>query len=141
MSWELNEAAFRAPAQAAALVRAIRAHTDPARPLRLMEICGTHTMAIAKAGLRGLLAPGVQLLSGPGCPVCVTPTGAIDAALQLSERPGVTIASYGDLLRVPGSCKGDTLLRRRALGAQVLTVYSAMEAVEAVLLLRLNLVM
>ena len=96
-----------------------------------MEICGTHTMAIAKAGLRGLLAPGVQLLSGPGCPVCVTPTGAIDAALQLSERPGVTIASYGDLLRVPGSCKGDTLLRRRALGAQVLTVYSAMEAVEA----------
>ena len=131
MPWELNEAAFRAPAQAAALVRAIRAHTDPARPLRLMEICGTHTMAIAKAGLRGLLASGVQLLSGPGCPVCVTPTGAIDAALQLSERPGVTIASYGDLLRVPGSCKGDTLLRRRALGAQVLTVYSAMEAVEA----------
>lgn len=131
MRWEPNEAAFRTPDQAAALVEAIRAHTTPSRPLRLMEICGTHTMAIAKAGLRGLLAPGVQLLSGPGCPVCVTPAGAIDAALRLTEYPGVTLASYGDLLRVPGTRKGDTLLRRRALGARVLTVYSPMEAVEA----------
>ena len=127
----LSEAAFRRPANAAALVGAIRSPTEGARPLRIMEICGTHTMAIAQAGLRGLLAPGVQLLSGPGCPVCVTPAGAIDAVLALSERPGVVIASYGDLLRVPGSVRGDSLLRRRALGARVLTVYSPMDALEA----------
>ncbi|MFR3792848.1 MAG: hydrogenase formation protein HypD [Blautia massiliensis (ex Durand et al. 2017)] len=127
----LLEQDFRGPGNAAALVEAIRGLTAPDRPLRLMEICGTHTMAIAKAGLRTLLAPGVRLLSGPGCPVCVTPAGAIDAVLRLCEQPGVTVASYGDLLRVPGSVRGDTLLRRRALGASVLTVYSPMEAVEA----------
>ncbi|MFR2563149.1 MAG: hypothetical protein ACLS8R_11030 [Anaeromassilibacillus sp.] len=100
------------------------------RPIRLMEICGTHTMAIAKAGLRSLLPPSIQLLSGPGCPVCVTPAGAIDEILRLSGLPDVILASYGDLLRVPGSVRGDTLLRRRALGAQVQTVYSPMEALE-----------
>ena len=127
----LTEKSFRQPKNAAALVRAIRQLTDPEHPIRLMEICGTHTMSIAKAGLRPLLAPGVQLLSGPGCPVCVTPAGAIDGILRLSKRPDVTIASYGDLLRVPGTRRGDTLLRRRALGACVMTVYSPMEAVEA----------
>ena len=127
----LRETDFRQPRNAAALVRGIRSLVNPEKPIRLMEICGTHTMSIAKAGLRGLLAPGVQLLSGPGCPVCVTPAGAIDAILRLSGQPGVVIASYGDLLRVPGSARGDTLLRRRALGAGVMTVYSPMEAVEA----------
>ena len=127
----LSEADFRRPKNAAALVRAIRGLTSPAKPLRIMEICGTHTMAIAQAGLRGLLAPGVQLLSGPGCPVCVTPAGAIDAVLRLSEQPGVVIASYGDLLRVPGTARGDTLLRRRALGAKIQTVYSPMDALDA----------
>ena len=131
MRGEVREADFRRPQNAAALAAAIRSRTDPQRPVRLMEICGTHTMAIAKAGLRSALAPGVKLLSGPGCPVCVTPAGAIDAVLRLSEQPGVTVASYGDLLRVPGSVRGDTLLRRRALGAPVLTVYSPLEAVEA----------
>ena len=129
MPWSERE--FRRPRNAAALAEAIRGLTGPGRPLRLMEICGTHTMAIARAGLRELLAPGVQLLSGPGCPVCVTPAGAIDGVLALSERPGLVIASYGDLLRVPGSVRGDTLLRRKALGAAVLTVYSPLEAVEA----------
>ena len=127
----LTEKSFRQLHHAAALVRAIRQLTCPEHPIRLMEICGTHTMSITRAGLRPLLAPGVQLLSGPGCPVCVTPAGAIDGILRLSERPDVTIASYGDLLRVPGSRRGDTLLRRRALGASVMTVYSPMEAVEA----------
>ena len=126
-----SEADFRRPSNAAALVRAIRSLTDGARPLRIMEICGTHTMAIAQAGLRELLAPGVRLVSGPGCPVCVTPAGAIDAILRLSQRPGVIVASYGDLLRVPGTARGDTLLRRRALGARVQTVYSPMDALEA----------
>ena len=127
----LSEKDFRRAEDAAALVRGIRSLTGPERPLRVMEICGTHTMAIAKAGLRSLLAPGVRLVSGPGCPVCVTPAGAIDAVLALSGQPGVVVASYGDLLRVPGSARGDTLLRRRALGAGVMTVYSPLEAVEA----------
>ena len=123
--------AFRNPAGAARLVEDIRRRTENRAPVRIMEICGTHTMAIAKAGLRELLAPGVELISGPGCPVCVTPAGDIDAALALSARPGVTLATYGDLLRVPGSVRGDTLLRRRALGARVQTVYSPMDALEA----------
>lgn len=127
----LCEDAFRRPDGAAKLTRAIREMTAGGPPLRLMEICGTHTMAIAKAGLRSLLAPGIRLLSGPGCPVCVTPAGAIDEILRIASLPGVTVASYGDLLRVPGSVRGDTLLRRRALGADILTVYSPIEAVES----------
>ena len=137
MPSDLFERDFRAPAGADRLIGAIRQtagallqKTGRPGPLRFMEVCGTHTMAIARAGLRGLLAPQVQLLSGPGCPVCVTPAGSIDAALALSVRPGVVLASYGDLLRVPGSRPGDTLLRRRALGAAVQTVYSPVEAVE-----------
>ena len=93
MPWELSEAGFRAPAGAGRLIAAIRETARAlGRPVRLMEVCGTHTMAIAKAGLRSLLAPEVELLSGPGCPVCVTPAGGIDAALALSARPGVTVA-------------------------------------------------
>lgn len=126
-SW-LN--AFRNPAGAAELVQAIRRRTENRAPVRIMEICGTHTMAIAKAGLRSLLAPGVELISGPGCPVCVTPAGDIDAALALCERPGLIVATYGDLMRVPGSERGDTLLQRRAAGADVRTVYSASDAVD-----------
>lgn len=122
--------AFRNPDGAADLVQDIRRRTANRSPVRIMEICGTHTMAIAKAGLRSLLAPGVELISGPGCPVCVTPAGDIDAALSLCERPGITLATYGDLLRVPGSVRGDTLLRRRAAGADVRTVYSAADAVD-----------
>ena len=98
-------------------------------PVNLMEVCGTHTMAIARAGLRSLLPEGVTLLSGPGCPVCVTPAEQIDAVLELSMEPGVILTSYGDMLRVPGSRPGDSLLRRRALGARVEIVYSPMEAV------------
>jgi len=96
----------------------------------LMEVCGTHTMAIARLGLRQLLPDGVRLVSGPGCPVCVTPAGALDAVLEFSMTPGVTLATYGDLLRVPGSVRGDTLAKRRAAGADVRVVYSAMDAVE-----------
>ena len=126
----LFEDHFRRPEGSRRLLDTIHALTEKTGPVRLMEICGTHTMAIAKAGLRTALAPDVRLLSGPGCPVCVTPAGEIDGILQLCGQPDVLIASYGDLLRVPGSQRGDTLLRRRALGAQVRTVYSPMEAVE-----------
>lgn len=126
----LFEDSFRRPEGSRRLLEAIHKLTEKTGPVRLMEICGTHTMAIAKAGLRTALAPDVRLLSGPGCPVCVTPSGEIDGILKLCDQPGVILTSYGDLLRVPGSVRGDTLLRRRAMGAEVKTVYSPMEAVE-----------
>lgn len=97
-------------------------------PVKLMEICGTHTMAIAKTGLKSLLPDQIGLISGPGCPVCVTPDGVIDAILTLTEDSHILVATYGDLLRVPGTKRGDCLLRRRALGARVESVYSPMEA-------------
>lgn len=110
------------------LLEAIRAL--PLGEVRLMEVCGTHTMAIAKSGIKSMLPENVKLLSGPGCPVCVTPPEVIDAALELAMRPEVTVCSYGDMLRVPGSRRGDSLQRRRALGAKVEIVYSPVDAVE-----------
>jgi hydrogenase expression/formation protein HypD len=71
--------------------------------INLMEVCGTHTMAIAQAGLRGLMPENIRLLSGPGCPVCVTPQETIDYAIALAQRRGVIIATFGDMVRVPGS--------------------------------------
>ncbi len=113
---------------AARVLDAIRA-LEPGE-VRLMEVCGTHTMAIAKSGIRSMLPENIKLLSGPGCPVCVTPGAVIDAVLELSMRPGVTVATYGDMVRVPGSTPGDNLARRRALGAKVEVVYSPVDAVE-----------
>ena len=98
--------------------------------VRLMEVCGTHTMAIAKSGIRSMLPENIQLLSGPGCPVCVTPGEVVDAVLELAMRPGVILATYGDMVRVPGSTPGDNLARRRALGARVEVVYSPVDAVK-----------
>ncbi len=102
----------------------------PVGDVRLMEVCGTHTMSIAKSGIKSMLPENVKLLSGPGCPVCVTPPQVIDAILELSMRPDVIITSYGDMLRVPGSKRGDSLLRRRALGARVEMVYSPLDAIK-----------
>lgn len=98
--------------------------------VKLMEVCGTHTMAIAGSGLRSMLPENVKLLSGPGCPVCVTPPEVIDAVLELAMRPDVIIATYGDMVRVPGSTRGDSLAKRRAMGAKVDIVYSPVDAVE-----------
>ena len=109
------------------LLAAIQALGD--RPMTLMEVCGTHTMAIARSGLKTLLPGNIRLLSGPGCPVCVTPAEDIDGVLELAMDKNVIIASYGDMLRVPGSTPGDSLLRRRALGARVEIVYSPVDAV------------
>ena len=102
----------------------------PLEETRLMEVCGTHTMAIAKSGIKSMLPEKVKLLSGPGCPVCVTPPQVIDAVLELAMGPEITIATYGDMVRVPGSRPGDSLQRRRALGAKLLVVYSPVDAVE-----------
>lgn len=117
--------------QTAALLKEIR-ELVPGE-VRLMEVCGTHTMSIAASGIKSMLPPEVRLLSGPGCPVCVTPPQVIDAVLELSMDKDVILTSYGDMLRVPGSRRGDSLLRRKALGARVETVYSPVDAVELAL--------
>lgn len=95
----------------------------------LMEVCGTHTMAIAKSGLRNVLPENIKLLSGPGCPVCVTPPEVIDAILDLSMQKNIIIATYGDMIKVPGSVHGENLAKSRALGARVKVVYSPLDAV------------
>jgi hydrogenase expression/formation protein HypD len=96
------------------------------RDVRFMEVCGTHTMVAFRTGLRQLLPPNVRLISGPGCPVCVTDTNYIDAAIELSRRANVIVATFGDLLRVPGS--ESSLERERAAGAVVHIVYSPTDA-------------
>ena len=98
--------------------------------IKLMEVCGTHTMAIAKSGLRSALPENVKLLSGPGCPVCVTPPEVIDAILALAMRENIIIATYGDMIKVPGSEHGKNLATARALGARVEVVYSPLDAIE-----------
>jgi len=95
-------------------------------PVRLMEVCGTHTMAIAQFGLKSLLPEQVKLVSGPGCPVCVTPVSYIDHAIALSSLPDTVITTFGDLLRVPGS--HSSLMVERAKGADIRIVYSALDA-------------
>jgi len=93
-----------------------------------MELCGTHTMAVARCGLRGLLPENLQLVSGPGCPVCVTESGYIDRAIFLSRQPGVVVATFGDMVRVPGF--HGSLAAARADGAEVEVVYSPLQAAE-----------
>ena len=96
--------------------------------LTFMEVCGTHTMAIARFGLRDLLPPEVRLVSGPGCPVCVTAMGDLDKAIALARLPEVTLTTFGDLMRVPAS--RSSLAAERAAGADVRVVYSPRDAVE-----------
>ncbi|MBR5543313.1 MAG: hydrogenase formation protein HypD [Oscillospiraceae bacterium] len=98
--------------------------------IRIMEVCGTHTMAIAKSGLRGALPGNIELLSGPGCPVCVTPPEVIDAVISLAEQKNVTVATYGDMIKVPGSVPAKSLATARAHGAEISVVYSALDAVD-----------
>jgi len=102
------------------------------RPWTLMEVCGGQTHTIVRWGLDQLLPPGVELLHGPGCPVCVTPAATIDAALALARRPEVILCSYGDMLRVPGSdpAAGDDLLGVRAAGGDVRLLTSPLQALE-----------
>lgn len=125
----LYDSYFKNPGDVGPLLDKIAEYGRRTGPVRLMEICGTHTMAIARSGLRSILPETVTLLSGPGCPVCVTPANVIDMILRLSQEPGVLIASYGDLLRVPGSTRGDSLLKRRSEGGHVESVYSPMDAI------------
>jgi len=92
-----------------------------------MEVCGTHTVAIARSGIRPLLSGAVTMVSGPGCPVCVTPDGYIDAAIILGREKGALLASFGDMLRVPG--KSSSLEKEKGRGLDVRVVYSPLDAV------------
>ncbi|MEC4684396.1 MAG: hydrogenase formation protein HypD [Nitrospirota bacterium] len=96
------------------------------RPVRLMEVCGTHTVAIFRHGIRTILPEGIMLLSGPGCPVCVTSIEDIDNAVKIAKKPGVIFTTFGDMLRVPGSRKN--LQEARAEGADIRVIYSPMDA-------------
>ncbi|MFH1488701.1 MAG: hydrogenase formation protein HypD [Pseudomonadota bacterium] len=98
------------------------------RDVRLMEVCGTHTTSIFKSGIRSALPPSITLLSGPGCPVCVTAQGEIDAFIELSRRRDVIITTFGDLMRVPG--QASSLQRERADGSDIRVVYSTNDALE-----------
>jgi hydrogenase expression/formation protein HypD len=117
---------YREPEAAHRYVEALRQMTT--RPWTIMEVCGGQTHAIVRYGIQELLPDGLELLHGPGCPVCVTPVERISRAVELARRPDVILASFGDMLRVPA---GDTdLLRVRAEGGDVRIVYTPLDALE-----------
>jgi len=120
---------FREGAAAAALSKLLATEVDPARQYHLMEFCGGHTHAIFHYGVEDLLPANVQLVHGPGCPVCVLPVPRLDAAIELAGQREVILVSYGDMLRVPAS-RRRSLLKARAQGADVRMAYSAFEALE-----------
>jgi hydrogenase expression/formation protein HypD len=91
-------------------------------------VCGTHTVAISRFGLRSLLPASLRLLSGPGCPVCVTPLAEVDRAIAIARQPGVILTTFGDMMRVPGS--GSSLEQERSEGADVRILYSPLEALD-----------
>lgn len=116
---------FRDPERCRDLLRRLEAELTG--ELRFMEVCGTHTVAIFQSGLRSLLPKNVVHLSGPGCPVCVTHEAEVNAFLELAGKPGVIIATFGDLMRVPGR-GGRNLKTAQAEGARVSVVYSPIDA-------------
>ncbi|MFN3336474.1 MAG: hydrogenase formation protein HypD [Thermomicrobium sp.] len=114
------------------LIRAVAAEiarlVDPDRHYRIMEVCGGHTHAIYRHGLIELLPPNIDLIHGPGCPVCVLPMGRIDDGLALAEQPDVIFTAFGDMMRVPG--RRGTPLEYRARGADIRMVYSPLDALK-----------
>lgn len=120
----MDLSAFRDPEIARGLIEAINA-TDTG-PVKIMEVCGTHTVSIAKNGLRAVMPERVTLLSGPGCPVCVTANHDIDTAIELARRPEVIVTTFGDMMKVPGSYS--SLAREKADGRDVRIVYSPLDA-------------
>ena len=118
---------FRNPEIAQNLLKEIdRAAKKLTRPVRLMEVCGTHTMSIFKHGIKQMLPSSLKLLSGPGCPVCVTPANYMDHAVSMSHDDDVIVCTFGDMLNVPGSTT--SLAKERAGGSDVRTVYSPLDA-------------
>ena len=122
-SYRSPELARRLAARIAVLAREAR------REIAIMEVCGTHTMAIARGGLRSLLPANIRLLSGPGCPVCVTAQRDLDRAIAIARQHPVQIVTFGDLFRVPGTQA--SLEQTQAAGAHVITAYSPLAALEA----------
>ncbi len=118
---------FRDGRLAAGIAAAIRREVNPGRQYRFMEFCGGHTHAISRYGLTDLLPANVRMIHGPGCPVCVLPIGRVDVAVRLALEHKLTLCTYGDALRVPGS-GGMSLLRAKARGADVRMIYSAADA-------------
>ncbi len=116
--------AYRDPDLSRKLSREI--HRISQRPIRLMEVCGTHTVSIFRHGIRDLLPDTISLVSGPGCPVCVTAQGEIDAFIRSARQKDVIITTFGDLMRVPGSAS--SLEKERAEGRDIRVVYSPMDA-------------
>jgi hydrogenase expression/formation protein HypD len=122
---------FRDPVKATALLEQIQQMAEDimaqrSQPLQLMEFCGGHTRTIFRYGLEQLLPDSIELVHGPGCPVCVLPVGRVDDCVVLAERPEVIFTTFGDAMRVPGSRK--SLLQSKAKGADVRMVYSPMDA-------------
>ena len=117
---------YRDPKLAQRLFEQIRRITT--RPWAIMEVCGGQTHSIIRNGIDQLLPPEIELIHGPGCPVCVTPLAMIDKALAIAARPGVIFCSFGDMLRVPGSSKD--LFRVKSEGGDVRIVYSPLDAVK-----------
>ena len=117
---------FRDPALGRALAGEILATVEPGRHYKLMEVCGGHTHAIYRYGLDGMLPDEVELVHGPGCPVCVLPMGRVDDGIAIARRPEVIFTCFGDMMRVPGS--QGSLLQAKAQGADVRMVYSPLDA-------------
>lgn len=117
---------YRDSTLAKPLVAELKRHAT--QPMRIMEVCGSHTMSIFRNGVRSILPEGMELLSGPGCPVCVTSAPHMDAFIAMAERPGVRVAIFGDLFRVPGT--EGSLSNASSRGAKVDIVYSPMDALD-----------
>ncbi|HEY9830668.1 MAG TPA: hydrogenase formation protein HypD [Stenomitos sp.] len=124
---------FRDPQKAQAILQEIQELCEQLgrhknQPLKLMEICGGHTHSIFKYGLEDLLPDTIELIHGPGCPVCVMPRGRLDDAIALAENPEVIFTTFGDAMRVPGSQK--SLLQAKAQGANIRMVYSPLDSLQ-----------
>ena len=120
---------FRQQDLAQQLSKAIAQTVDPDRHYRLMEFCGGHTHAIFRYGVQDLMPDNVEFIHGPGCPVCVLPTGRIDNAIQLAERQDVILCTYADLMRVPATGR-NSLLKAKAGGSDIRMIYSTQDALK-----------
>src|ERR671932_779543 len=117
---------FRNAELARALAAEIASLTDPDRHYKIMEVCGGHTHTIYRHGIKDLLPDQVELVHGPGCPVCVLPMGRVDEGIEIAERPEVIFTCFGDMMREPGS--GGNLLEVKAQGPDIRMVYSPLDA-------------
>ena len=120
---------FREPRKADALLRAIEELCQQLeKPIKIMEVCGGHTHSIFKYGIEDVLPEAIELIHGPGCPVCVMPKGKLDDAISISQNPNVIFTTFGDAMRVPGSTT--TLLQAKAQGADIRMVYSPLDSLQ-----------